>query len=124
MIAAIYEKITARVGELVLCLAGDRASVAPDTFALVYHEGVFCHELFLLFCSKAALALLLVYRRSKALSRCCRRIPAELFAFRFHVGEKELPGCRQQYANGNIQTCLRNYGMYLTHVSTTALVMR
>ena len=67
MIAAIYEKITARVGELaffdvldpgsvnpngdiVLCLAGDRASVAPDTFALVYHEGVFCHELFLLFC--------------------------------------------------------------------------
>ena len=67
MIAAIDKKIAAGVGKLaffdvldpgsinpngdiVLCLAGDRASVAPDTFALVYHEGVFCHELFHLFC--------------------------------------------------------------------------
>ena len=77
MIAAVNEKIAPRIGKLTLLdvldprsihsygyimfgLACHRAGVAADALALVDHEGVFRHELFLLSSSRASLPLLLV----------------------------------------------------------------
>ena len=77
MIAAVDEKIAPRIGKLTFLdvldprsihadgyvmfgLARHRAGVAADALALVDHEGVFRHELFLLSYSRAALPLLLV----------------------------------------------------------------